>query len=319
MFFSSQLDKQAFIDLALDHDQARKSNLAIIITDLEQDKGDVNRIVQKLATYIQRPNAAIGIIGIKSTFNGTVYNIDNSSFRHSKERPFYLLAIGDEAEVASLIDKLKAKFNKSSQSLVFQRQISGDDLAYLRLPGEKFEKLRGKLSLPQSLQQDIRIEKGDQPIELLEIDKRTQETLDLSYQLTVPDRAEKTVPIIAIDRIQVTQTLFYDPKTKKMEPSTAANQSFQFKMSQQGNDATVSVAINAQNLPVGMYYITADLPITGLTAPKSWQSWHQDINKPRNEDGSKTLGLLDFIDSLGNKISEEQKIAGRLCFAIQRN
>lgn len=312
--------KDSKIDVALDSKQGRSSNLVVVITDLEQDKADVNRIVQKLATYIQKPNSAIGLIGIESNFNGNVYNIDNSYFSYGKERPFYLLAIGNEVEVANLIGKLKTKFDRSAQSLMFRQQLAGDELAYLKLPGEGADKLRGKLSLPQSLQQDMRIERGDQPIELLEIDKRAQEPLTgLNYQLQFPDGEDKTVPTIATNRVQVTKALAYDPKTKKMEENTTVTKALQLKVEQKGKSATVNLTINAQDLPVGMYYLTADLPTAGLTAPQSWQSWHQDINKPRNNDGSKTLGLLDFIDSLGNKVSEQQKIAGRLCFAIQRN
>ncbi len=312
--------KDSKIDVALDSEQGRKSSLVVVVTDLEQDKGDVNRIVQKLASYIQKPNYAVGLIGIKSNFNGTVYNLNNSSFNYSKERPFYLLAIGNEAEVSKLIGKFKTKFAKSAQTIIFRQQLPGDELAYLKLPGAKVDSLRGKIALPQSLQQDIRVERGDQPIELLEIDKRAREPLEgLNYQLQFPEGEDKTVPSIASNRLQITKVLAYDPKTKKMAENTTANKALKLNLTQQGKSTTVNVTINAQDLPVGMYYMTADLPTAGLTAPDTWKSWHQDINKPRNNDGSKTMGLLDFIDSLGNKVSEQQRIAGRLCFAIQRN
>ncbi len=312
--------KDSKIDLAIDSEQGRKSSLMVVVTDLEQDKGDVNRIVQKLATYIQKPNSAIGLIGIKSNFNGTVYNLNNSAFSYSKERPFYLLAIGNEAEVTKLIGKFKTKFAKSAQTIIFRQQLPGDELAYLKVPGAKVESLRGKISFPQSLQQDIRVERGEQPIELLEIDKRAREPLTgLNYELNFPANEGGTVPAIATNRLQVTKVLAYDPQTKKMEENTTATKALKLNLTQQGKTATVNVTINAQDLPVGMYYMTADLPTAGLTAPDSWKSWHQDINKSRNNDGSKTMGLLDFIDSLGNKVSEQQRIAGRLCFAIQRN
>jgi hypothetical protein len=312
--------KDSKIDVALDSEQGRKSNLLVVVTDLEQDKGDVNRIVQKLATYIQKPNSAIGLIGIKSNFKGTVYNLNNSAFSYSKERPFYLLAIGNEVEVTKLIGKIKIKFEKSAQVLIFRQQLPGDELAYLKVPGAKVESLRGKLSLPQSLQQDMRIERGDQPIELLEIDKRAREPLSgLNYELNFPAGEGGIVPTIATNRLQVNKVLAYDPKTKKMEENTTATKALKLNLTQQGKTAMVNVTINAQDLPVGMYYMTADLPTAGLTAPDTWKSWHQDINKSRNNDGSKTMGLLDFIDSLGTKVSEQQRIAGRLCFAIQRN
>ncbi|WP_309736051.1 hypothetical protein [Chamaesiphon sp. OTE_75_metabat_556] len=312
--------KDSKIDVALDSEQGRKSSLVAIVTDLEQDKGDVNRIVQKLATYIQKPNSALGLVGIKSNFNGTVYNLNNSAFSYSKERPFYLLAIGNEAEVSKLIGKFKTKFAKSAQTIIFRQQLPGDELAYLKLPGAKVESLRGKLSFPQSLQQDIRVERGDQLIELLEIDKRAREPLTgLNYELNFPANEGGTVPTIATSRLQVNKVLAYDPKTKKMEENTTATKALKLNLTQQGKTATVNVTIEAQDLPVGMYYMTADLPTAGLIAPDSWKSWHQDINKSRNNDGSKTMGLLDFIDSLGNKVSEQQRIAGRLCFAIQRN
>lgn len=312
--------KESKIDVAIDSEQGRKSSLMVVVTDMEQDRADVNRIVQKLATYIQKPNSAIGIIGINSNFNGNVYNINNSAFSYNKERPFYLLAIGNEPEVANLLDKFKTKFAQDAKTLIFRQHLAGDELAYLKLPGTGADKLRGKLALPQSLQQDIRIERGDRPIELIEIDKRAREPLTgLSYQLQFPAGEDKTVPIIATNRVQVNKALVYDPKTKKMEETTMTTKALDLKITQQGKTATLNLTINAQELPVGMYYLTADLPIAGLTAPEGWGTWNQDVNKSRNNDGSKTLGLLDFIDSLGNKVSEQQRIAGRLCFAIQRN
>ena len=173
--------KESKIDVAIDSEQGRKSSLMLVVTDLEQDKADVNRIVQKLGTYIQKPNAAIGIIGINSNFNGNVYNIDNSPFKYSKERPFFILAIGNESEVANLIDKLKTKFAGDAKTLIFRQHLAGDELAYLKIPGTGADKLRGKLALPQSLQQDMRIERGDQPIELIEIDKRAREQIGRAH------------------------------------------------------------------------------------------------------------------------------------------
>ncbi len=312
--------KDSKIDVALDSDQGRKSSLVVVVTDLEQDKGDVNRIVQKLATYVQKPNSAVGLIGIKSNFKGTVYNLNNSSFSYDKQRPFYMLAIGNEAEVSQLIGKIKTKFEKSAQTLIFRHQVPGDELAYLKVPGAKVEKLRGKLSQPQSLQQDIRIERGNQPIELFEIDKRAQEPLTgMTYELNFPTGEGATTPIIATNRVQITTAQSYDLKTKKMVENTTAAKALKFNLTQKDTTATANLTINPQDLPVGIYYMTADLPTSGITVPEGWKSWHQDINKSRNNDGSKTLGLVDFIDSLGSKVSEQQKTAGRLCFAIQRN
>jgi hypothetical protein len=313
--------KDSKIDVALDSKTGTSSSLVVVITDLEQDRADVNRIAQKLVPYLQQPNSAVGLIGIKSNFNGNVYNVDNSKFTYNKERPFYLLAIGDESAVISLTSKLKTKIGGSVQSLIFRQHLAGDELAYLE-PGERPESLRGKVSTPQSLQQDMLIQRGEQPMVLLEIDKRAQEPLSgLTYTFKFPGGDDTLTPTIATDRVQITKVLAYNPTNKKMDDNTTVSKALQFKVSQTGKTGKVDLTINAQtqNLPVGMYYLTADLPIAGLTAPSTWQSWHQDINKPRNNDGSKTQGLLDFIDALGIKVSEQQKIAGRFCFAIQRN
>jgi hypothetical protein len=122
--------RESKIDVALDSKAGKSSSLVVVSTDLEQDRSDVNRIAQKLVPYLKQPNSAVGLIGIKSNFNGNVYNVDNSKFTYNKERPFYLLAIGDESEVISLTSKLKTKIG-SAQSLIFRQHLAGDELAYL--------------------------------------------------------------------------------------------------------------------------------------------------------------------------------------------
>ena len=76
-------------DLASIVNKPKKSrNLTVIVTDLDQNDGDVNLITNKIkAGYFNQKdeNYAVGVWGIKSEFEGTVYSASdaNKKFQYS--------------------------------------------------------------------------------------------------------------------------------------------------------------------------------------------------------------------------------------------
>jgi len=98
-------------------DKAVAGNLTIIVTDLFQTRADVNKLIDKLNRkfLLTGDHFAIGVIGIKSEFEGKVYDVmlDGLSFVYSTVnrkpkdfRPFYILLLGSYSDVENFYENL---------------------------------------------------------------------------------------------------------------------------------------------------------------------------------------------------------------------
>lgn len=96
-------------------DAANTSNLTIIVTDLFQDKVDVNLLTGKLKDKYVSQRLAVGVVGIKSEFKGSVYDVGQNNYSFDYEshnddpasfRPFYLIALGKHADIEHYFDVL---------------------------------------------------------------------------------------------------------------------------------------------------------------------------------------------------------------------
>jgi len=90
-------------------DSAKEGNLNIIITDLFQMDADVNLLIERLNQKFLSKKVSVGVLGIKSQFNGKVWDVGLQSlnFSYSTDgrdpgefRPFYLLMIGNYYDIA---------------------------------------------------------------------------------------------------------------------------------------------------------------------------------------------------------------------------
>ena len=78
-------------------------HFTVIVSDLfidEQEIGGNDSSIQKLFESTFANNKSIGIYGIKSKFNGNMYNIPNTQFYDKAvSRPFFVIAIGEKNSV----------------------------------------------------------------------------------------------------------------------------------------------------------------------------------------------------------------------------
>jgi hypothetical protein len=109
----AELNKKTYIENVLD--AADTNSLTVIVTDLFQDKSDVNLIVEKLRDKYINNSYSIGILGIRSQFNGMIYDVgvNNYSFQYqsidndpSTYRPFYVLILGRHPDVQRYFESL---------------------------------------------------------------------------------------------------------------------------------------------------------------------------------------------------------------------
>ena len=106
--------KRTFIENVID--RANPENLTIIVTDLFQNDSDVTLLTRKLKDKYLAQSYAVGILGIKSQFDGVVYDvgIKNYSFPYAsgvteqaRFRPFYALLLGKHADIEHYYGNLR--------------------------------------------------------------------------------------------------------------------------------------------------------------------------------------------------------------------
>ena len=122
---------------------AEKDNISVIVTDLYQKGTDVTLVRNALREQYLRQGYAVGVLGIKSEFNGTIYDVgtQNTSFQYntqgkslSKFHPFYVVILGSYKDVTHYYEKLKISGK--------EKQIINDDSFVIFYP-----KLTSNLSL----------------------------------------------------------------------------------------------------------------------------------------------------------------------------
>jgi hypothetical protein len=308
-------------------------HLTVIVTDLDQNDGDVNLIANKIKeNYFnsQAENYAVGIWAVKSEFNGTVYSASdaNKKFNYNTEgknskkyRPFYILFLGDYQDITNYFDKLeKEQGNLSdlSKFLIFSPHNLVADVSYLNSP----QNLSSDLASPNLLHNGkVSVEKNNQPIELLEIKNKSADALEIKYQLPLK---------------QINHTLSADPNDLKVAIDVSAFDKFnkqQFKQAPtaekalnfedwQINDNQLEfvTTISANNFTESnIYYFKVDVTAKDLQKLDWWSEW----NLNSGSDGSKTSNLYSFMSSLKNitlnSMDESTLTIGRLCYAVQKD
>lgn len=307
--------------------------LTVIVTDLEQNDGDVNLITNKIKeNYFNSKdkNYAVGIWAVRSEFNGTVYSTSdadkkfnyNTEGKTSKQyRPFYILFLGDYQDIANYFDKLaKEQGNLSDRSkfLIFSPHNLVADLSYLNSPLN----LSSDLAAPSLLNNgDVSVEKNNQPIELLEIKNENADALEVKYQLPLkqinhtlsaePDDLKVTIDVSAFDKFNKQQ----------FKQAPAAAKALDFKDWQiNDNQLEFVTTINPKNFTESnIYYFKVDVTAKDLQKPDWWSEW----NLNSGSDGAKTSNLYGFMNSLKNitlnSMDESTLTIGRLCYAIQKD
>ncbi|MEJ7736778.1 MAG: hypothetical protein WKF97_05060 [Chitinophagaceae bacterium] len=116
---------KTFIDSVVNRTDPKR--LSVLVTDLFQDEGDVNIMVERFKEKCFARGVVVGIAGVKSDFKGKVYDVPNYPRGYdldSKERPFYAIIFGNQYNMELLFEALKTKpFVKEEQFLVFSNHI----------------------------------------------------------------------------------------------------------------------------------------------------------------------------------------------------
>lgn len=270
------------------------NHIVVIVTDLFQDRRDVNLLVRQLKEKYINNGLEVGLLGLRSEFDGTVYNLGTSPILYSSKtddpetfRPFYLLVIGRHADIARYFDSLIAKGFVDAQTIIFSQHLVNPLLSFENATIDKLENLN-RVSItkkPNPRAKEYRIHDRNKP---------SQISAKLKFQL---------LPHV----LQFDSETFNDLMTVKYPPNGIPDVSQQAKncltvtstllKNQDSNELSVEFTLDSQSLPrrrIYLYEVTLH-PKFDTYQPPTWCSeW--DMGDEIN--GAKTLNLVNFVSGL---------------------
>lgn len=151
-----------------------EDNLNIVVTDLFQTDQDLDNLIGILKAKYLIKNNGIGIIGLKSQFNGKIYDVgkNSSSIEYSTTndkdsyRPFYIIVLGKEADVKAFMKEFASKIDKSRDlNMVYV----GKNIGTAKLDNEN-------------------VKKEKNTARMAELDRKNKDNSGISYRLKLDEK-----------------------------------------------------------------------------------------------------------------------------------
>ena len=298
-----------------------ENRLVVIVTDLFQDNGDINRLLPELKEKCIKKGVDVGLFGLRSQFDGTVYDIgigEGSSMRYRSTpgspetfRPFYLLVLGRHVDIDHYFDLLKAN-NPDAKTIIFSQylvspllsfhgtSIKPDNLNSKTFVHNQDARLKQyqiwKSSKPAKISAEIKYD--PLPHAMFFDSKGLEDSIIAKHVLM----GETEISLDAQKCLKVTSTL------SKNEENEDRNDKLR-----------VDFSLDSSILPrkaVYLYEVTLRPGIDTYRAPK----WCLDWDMGGARDGSRTLNLVNFVRDLSQVTAREHhpKIAQFHCYIEKR-
>jgi hypothetical protein len=292
-------------------DESREEHqLVVIVTDLFQDRGDINLLVTQLKEKYIKKGLEVGLFGLRSQFDGTVYDtgIGQAPLPYRSDpndlktfRPFYLLVLGRHADIAYYFDRLKAN-NPDAQTIIFSRYLVSPLLSFEDATTIELKKLNPLDQNPRLKR--FRIVGDSDPAEI----SAKLKYVSLPHAMLFDSNAFE-VSISAKDkRIGKTEE----------NPEAAACMEVTSKLNEDGNELSVVFILDSEDLQrdTYLYEVTLSPDVDAYQAPK----WCSDWDMGGERDGSKTLNLVNFVRDLSQVTARmhRPKIAQFHCYIGKR-
>ena len=328
----------AEIDAAIVPPPSEQNKLTIIITDLYQREENTAKIVTNLQKYVEasQQNGAVGILGIRSEFNGTIYSespVGPGDFFYAMNsaptRPFYVVFVGDLDDVHFYLDTLKRElqFGEGIESMILSPYRLHRSVAFLdRQNGDNLSsEQRRQVSIPvNSVKQGgLVVNLTDPHVQPLSLRRQQTEPLTWPTQAALSPISHVLMP----SKLEIgTTAQSFDPQTKGFMPDDSLQQALNFPgVSLSGEALSVDAQITPSAISTrGIYLFQADATVNKsvdmlLEEPEWWSTWSG--TKSRRE-GDKTTDLSLFMTDLKNRMvslmRQQPPLVSRLCYVIHK-
>lgn len=264
--------------------------LSVVITDLFQDEGDVNIMVEQIKKQCFNRKVMLGILGIKTEFNGLVFDTPNfpRGYRlKTTDRPFYALIFGNPSKMEKLFEVLKTKeFVKENQILLISDQImKSSNVSILKTKDSKYvNKKAPAVQIKNSFDFSMK-EKGE--------DAKFNFELIFDKNTRCIDFNENTISAV------VYKKSITDPKYPNPD-SVLTNDIKVEKLIRDGNKITATLIMHNED-PSGNYsYLIYLQPnqINGFIIPQWIKDFSTDNPIPNTPSASLTYNLEKLVSTL---------------------
>ena len=273
-----------------------ENRLVVIVTDLFQDKSDINLLVTQLKEKYIKNGREVGLFGLRSQFNGMVYDIGigEAPLRHQSDptnpetfRPFYLLVLGRHADITHYFDRLKVN-NPDAKMIIFSRYLVSPLLSFDDAEIET-DNLNSK-TINSDHSQDPRLKqyeivRGSEPAKISAKMKYVPLPHAISFDPEVPLKIDKPAP------------------KGGTEESSEGEKWLEVKSGLSENELTVKFTLSESltGKAIYLYEVTLSPDIDAYQTPDWCSDW--DMGDERN--GSKTLNLVNFVSGLSQVTARE--------------
>lgn len=312
---------------------ADPQRLQIVVTDLFQSDNDINQVTSVIQQRFLDRGKALGILGWKTQFKGTIFDIGlgSSKQQHNGLRPVYVLALGRPSDVDTFVSALQGQLSRyprsagtgEFESTVISPQFTralpkwrlptraavaksspakksadlcaaGGPINWFRATG--LDDYRGQLQSgnPHALVREYR---GG---------KTPQATVELCTEVTLP-RAYAASSMPALQLLPIARRLPPN-KTELVPDSQAADTIRPKRLRAQWIDREKRIAlldmavdINVGNLKKASLYrfdLAAVVPRDSASLPSWVDAW--SILETQRFDGERTINLTRFVHNVWN-------------------
>lgn len=280
--------ERTYIDSVVKRTDVKR--LSIVITDLFQDEGDVNIMVDKIKNQCFNKHIMVSILGLKSKFNGYVFDTPNNPRGYklkTDERPFYAMVFGNQSSIEKLYEALKVKdFVKENQILFISDNIfKSSSISVIKTRDSKFvNKVAPRTQLKNSFDFSMKNEGKDAKFDFEMIFDRNTRCADFM---------ENSI-FVNVYKKSIKDALNANPD------SVSTNDIIIENVKRQGNKLTATLILHNED-PVGNYsYLIYLQPnqISGFNFPKWVHEFSTDNPLPNTPSASQTYNLENLISRL---------------------
>ena len=294
-----------------------ENQLVVIVTDLFQDDSDITLLTNLLKEKCIKKGCEVGLFGLRSQFDGTVYDIgigERSSLRYRSNpgdpktfRPFYLLVLGRYADIAHYFNRLKANGFTEAQTIIFSQHLVNPLLSF------EEEKV-----VPYNLNKIIvKQDHSRNPILKQYEIVRSSEPAKIIAKGMRYNPLPHAMPFDSNTFVVSTIAEHKPDRNGENERSVEAMNCLEVTPTFSENELTVEFAL-ATSLPrraVYLYEVTLNPAIDTYKVPEWCSRW--DMGTGRN--GARTLNLVNFVRGLTETtVREHLPKAAQFYFYIKK-